>query len=139
MVDFVELYYTLTVASFLALLEEIIIFIILEKDDAGWKLRFSSVEHYTNLRPLIATWKAAFIIFLITLVVLPVFGSLAWDYLVGTVKTLEYNFLLLISGLISTFVWIWHYTIGKGWNIQQGLLLISSLIILGILIWINYL
>jgi len=138
MVDLIGLYNQLIAGSFLFIIEQILLLIVVYNDGAGWKFRFSTVEDYTNLRPVQATWKVAFVIFLISLIIIPITGYFFFDSLVNYAKSLQYNFLVLFSALIGAFFIIWHYAVGKDWNIPQILLIILEFLILGILFYINY-
>jgi len=138
MIDFAGLYYQIIAGSSLFIMEQILLLIALYKDKAGWKFRFSKVEDYSNLRPVQATWRVAVVIFAISIVTVPIIGVLIFDSLVSYVKSLQYNFLILVSFSLGAFFLIWHYGVGKDLNIQQGLLLILEFLILGILFYINY-
>jgi len=138
MTDLIGLYNQLIAGSFLFILEQIILLISVYRDDAGWHFRFSTLEDYTNLRPVQSTLKIALIIFTICLVVVPATGYFIFDSLVNYVKSLQYNFLVLVSALIGAFFLIWHYVVGKEWNNEQILIIIIEFVLLGILFYINY-
>jgi hypothetical protein len=138
MVDFVGIYFALIVTSFLFLIEQILLLIIVHKDKSGWKIRFSRIPNYPNLRPIQATWKIAVIIFMISLVFVPIAGIMFSDSLVNYAKSLQYGFLALFSLLIGAFFFIWHYLVGKEWNVAQVFLIILEFLILAILVAINY-
>ena len=138
MVDFVEVYYGLIASSFFFMIEQILLLTIVYKDESGWKLRFSRIPNYPNLRPIQKTRKIALIIFTISLVLVPIVGFLFFDSLVSYAKSLQYNFLALFSLISGAFFFIWHYIVGKKLNVAQGFLICLQLLLLGILFYENY-
>ena len=133
----VDLYELMIVGTLLFHIEQIAILISIYHDGAGWKFRSSRVKGHSQLRPVAATWKIALVIFAISLFIIPIIGALLYDQLVSFVNSIKYNFLIIISGLIGAFFFIWHYFVEKDWNRAQILLLIISFGILGIMIYLN--
>lgn len=122
-------YNLLLVASFLFFFEQISLLIVMYRNNAGWHFRFSSVEGYRNLNPIVATWKIASVIFLVTLVIIPIMGYLFSDSLATYANSLQYNFLIFISAFLGAFFFIWHYIVVKDWNKLQVAILTISLIL----------
>ena len=67
MTDFAGLYYQIIAGSLLFIIEQILLLIVVYRDEAGWKFRFSRVEDYSDLRPVQATWRVAMVIFAISI------------------------------------------------------------------------
>jgi len=138
MIDLAILYYQIIAGSLLFIIEQTLLLIVVYRDKAGWKFRFSRIKDYSNLRPVQATWKVAMVIFAVSIIIVPIIGILVFDSMVSYVKSLQYNILILISSLLGAFFLTWHYGVGKGLNFQQVLLLVLEFLILGILFYINY-
>ena len=138
MPDIIGLYYALTVASMLFHLEQVILLIVIYEDGAGYKFRGSKIKGHGNLKPIANTAKVALFIFSTTLVIVPIAGYLFYDIIIEYTKTLEYHFLILPSGFLGAFFFIWHYMIKKKWNKAQVTVLILSFVLMSIVFGMNY-
>lgn len=138
MVDLVGIYYLFMIGAIFFHIEQIILLILIHKDGAGYKFRFSKIKGHPNLNPIANTGMIALIMLLITLVIMMIVGILQ-DTIIKYMKSLDYNILVIISGYIGALFLIWHFIVGKKWNKKQWALLISSLVVLGIFFIINYL
>lgn len=138
MPDIIGLYYALTVASMLFHLEQIIILIVVYQDSAGYHFRGSKIKGYGNLKPIASTFKVALFLFSTMLVIIPIIGYIFYDPISEYVKALEYNFLILPSGLLGAIFFIWHYIVKKKWNKAQVGLLLGSFALMGIALGLNY-
>ncbi|MGB6464402.1 MAG: hypothetical protein WBF38_09295, partial [Nitrosotalea sp.] len=94
------------------------------------------VEGYDNLNPIVATWKIATVVFLVSLVAIPVIGYLFSDTISNYVKSLQYNFLILPSAFLGAFFLIWHNI--KNWNLPQVIIFIASVILFAIPFYFTY-
>ncbi|KAF6247124.1 hypothetical protein C6990_05435 [Nitrosopumilus sp. b3] len=128
MVELSTIYNVALVGAFLFFLEEIAILLSIYRDNAGWHFRFKRVKGHKNLRPLVATWKIATLLFFLTVFVIPAVGIMFSETLIDFVDSLEYKFLILASGLTAMFFFMWHYIVGMGWNWMQVVLLIASIV-----------
>jgi hypothetical protein len=132
--DITGFFLTFTSGAFV-LIGEFIEWSLLIHDKAGWHRRFKSPEGHDNLRPLISTLQAAGIIFLIALVLTPFIIPAFWSiYVVGLIGSSKYWILLFFLSITFSFLWIWHHIVGKKWNLGQGLLAASS-----VLLFVSYL
>ena len=120
---------SLTSYSIVLLIPEIIIFIIFKHDGAGWKYRFSSGQ-------TISTSRVAIGIFVIV-VILFFAGDEISAFIEDFMKEFSYTELLAPTTLLVTFVWIWHYIVGKKLNRQMGFMLITAAILSGLFFWLN--
>jgi hypothetical protein len=137
--DLFSAYYFLIASSFFFLAEQILLLVIMFKDESGWKLRFSKIPDYPNLKPIQATLKIAVIIFIVSVVLFPVLGFLFSDIIISFAQTLQYGILALFSLFSGAFFFIWHYIVVKKWNIPQYALIILQVLFLIILLYMNYL
>jgi len=135
MVDASNTLLVFTSKAFVFVIAELIEWLILIHDEAGWHFRFRSPEGYPNLRPLISTFKAAVILFLIVLVVSPFVLTEIWNqYVLSMIASSNYWILLFGLSVSFTFLWFWHHIAGKDWNNEQYLLAgVSILFFLGYL------
>jgi hypothetical protein len=136
--DFFTLYYVLIASSFFFLAEQMLLLIIMYKDDSGWKLRFSKIPDYPNLKPIQATLKIAFIIFLVSVVLFPILGFVFSSFVISYAQTLQYGIFALFSLFTGAFFFIWHYIVGKEWNAGQVALIVLQFVFLAILLYVNY-
>jgi len=130
-------YDALLVGAFLFIIEEMALLIVFRKDGAGWHYRFATVEGHGNLRPVVATVKVASYIFSISLIALPIIGLAFFEPLSTYLGLLQFNILLLGAALAGGFFFIWHYVVGKDWNLGQVLCLVLFGILIILLILLN--
>ena len=96
---------SLTAYSGMLLISEFTILLLFKHDSAGWRVRFGSTL-------LIKTWKVAIGIFSIFAFMF-FFGDSLTDLIKELMEDFEYGELLAPSALLTTFVWIWHFVVGK--------------------------
>jgi len=121
---------SLTAYSVMLLISEFTILLLFKHNSAGWRVRFGSTL-------LIKTWKVAVGIFSI-FVVMFFFGDNLIDLVKDLMEDFEYGELLAISALLTTFVWIWHFVVGKNMNKTMGVMLLIVGILIGIFLWLNF-
>lgn len=131
-------YYGMVASSFFYIIENVLLLALVYEDASGWKLRFSRIQNYPNLRPIQATWKIALIIFSVSLLLIPLAEFSFSDSLISYAKTLQYGFFGLFSLLTGAFFLAWHYIVGKDWNRSQILLVVLQFLFFAILIYLNY-
>jgi hypothetical protein len=91
-----------------------------------------------DLRLPISAFKAACIIFAISLVVAPFVLPELWSrYVVSLVSVSQYWILLFCLSITFSFLWIWHHIVGKKTNSGQVLLAIASAAFLILYIAVN--
>ncbi len=128
---------SLTSGAFIFLIGEFIEWVILYNDGAGFHFRFGSVPNHPNLNPIVSTLIVA-VIFLVIIIVGGVLSPLFWDYIVSFISSSKDWFLLSILVITFSLLWIWHHIIGKKWNLGQGLLAASSVLLFASYVLINF-
>lgn len=136
--DLLTAYNFLVASSFFFLAEQILLLIIMYRDDAGWKLRFSRDSNYHNLKPIQATVKITAIIFFISVIIFPILSMVFFDKVVGYASCLRYGILGFFSLMCGTFFFIWHYLVGKKWNPAQIAIVASQAILIALLLYLSY-
>ena len=138
MVDFLAVPYQWTVSSFFFIIDQILILIFVYNDGSGWKIRFSRIPKYRNLRPIQSKFKISSLMFLVSIIAVPIIGILFSPYLESYIESLQYGILALPSALIGAFFLIWHYATKTKWSLGQAVLIFLEFLLLTALVYLNY-
>jgi len=130
MSDIMNTLLAFTSKAFVFLIAEFLEWSILVHDKAGWHFRFGSADDYPNLRPLISTFKAAVVLFILGLIISPFILSDLDKYLTVLIGSSKDWWLLFALSVSFSFLWLWHHIAGKDWNTPQHLLAVLSVVFL---------
>ncbi|AJZ76119.1 hypothetical protein [Candidatus Nitrosotenuis cloacae] len=119
---------SLTAYAIMLLISESLTLLFFYRDNAGWRFR--------PTKSLIKTWKVTVFIFGLFIFTF-FFGDNMSALIQNTMKDFQYRELLMPASLLLTFVWIWHYVVGKDIHKPMILMLIATGVLIAIFVWIN--